>query len=57
MGEFWSAVAAGVAVSLWNRFVVNGPWLRSLCSAPLPEEKEEDSSSTTSAISLDVHVH
>ena len=58
MGEFWSAVVAGVAVSLWNKFVVNGPWLRGLCSAPPPEEKEDEcSSSTTSAISLDVHVH
>jgi hypothetical protein len=24
MGEFWTAITTGVAVSLWNKFLLNG---------------------------------
>lgn len=59
MGEFWTAIAAGVAVSAWNKFVMNGWWWqRRFCEDPRPEETEEEcASSTSSAISVDVHCH
>jgi hypothetical protein len=56
MGEFWIAVLAGVAVSLWNKFVVNGGW-RTCYEAACLEERDVDDSSTSSTISLDVHTH
>jgi len=57
MGEFWSAVLAGVAVSLWNKFVVNGGWRGCYEAACLEEREFVDDSSTSSTISLDVHTH
>ena len=57
MGEFWTAIAAGVAVSLWNKFVVNGGW-RACYEQACHEEREfVDDSSTSRTISLDVHTH
>ena len=57
MGEFVAAIAAGICVSLWNKFLLNGGWRACL----LPENREEiehaDDSSTSSTISLDVHTH
>jgi hypothetical protein len=57
MGEFWSAVLAGVAVSLWNKFIMNGGWRG--CVEQVCHEGREfvDDSSTISTISLDVHTH
>ena len=57
MGEFWTAIAAGVAVSLWNKFVVNGGWRACVDQACLEERECVDDSSTSSTISLDVHTH
>jgi hypothetical protein len=57
MGEFLSAIAAGVAVSLWNKFLLNGGW-RACLVPQAPEETEHiDDNSTSSTIFLDVHVH
>jgi hypothetical protein len=57
MGEFAVAIAAGICVSLWNKFLLNGGWRACL----IPEHQEEiehaDDSSTSSTISLDVHTH
>jgi hypothetical protein len=59
MTEFFVAIAAGVAVSLWNKFVLSGGWRA--CLAPEVDEKDvEDLStdaSTSSTISLEVHTH
>jgi hypothetical protein len=57
MGEFWTAVAAGVAVSLWNKIVVNGGWRACLLPEHNQEMEHTDDSSTSSTISLDVHAH
>ena len=57
MGEFWTAVAAGVAVSLWNKIVVNGGWRACLLPEHNQETEHTDDSSTNSTISLDVHTH
>jgi hypothetical protein len=57
MGEFWSAVLAGVAVSLWNKFVMNSGWRACYEAACLEEREIVDDSSTSSTISLDVHTH
>ena len=57
MGEFWSAVLAGVAVSLWNKFVMNSGWRTCYEAACLEEMEIVDESSTSSTISLDVHTH
>ena len=57
MGEFWSAVLAGVAVSLWNKIVVNGGWRTCYEQVCLEEREHVDDSSTSSTISLDVHTH
>jgi hypothetical protein len=56
MGEFVAAIAAGICVSLWNKFLLNGGWRA--CLLPETEEIEHaDDSSTSSTISLDVHTH
>jgi hypothetical protein len=58
MTEFLTAIAAGVAVSLWNKFVLSGGWRA--CLPPEVDEKDvEDPSdaSTSSTISLEVHTH
>ena len=57
MGEFWTAIAAGVAVSLWNKFLLNGGWRACLIGEPKEETEHADDSSTSSTISLDVHTH
>jgi hypothetical protein len=56
MGEFWTAIAAGVAVSLWNKFLLNGGW-RACLIEEHKEESDTDDSSTSSTISLNVHTH
>ena len=56
MSEFLTAIAAGVAVSLWNKFLLNGGW-RACLIPQRPQETEADDSSTSSTISLDVHTH
>ncbi len=57
MSEFLTAIAAGICVGAWNRFLLQGGWRACL----IPEQKEEiehtDDSSTSSTISLDVHAH
>ena len=57
MGEFWTAILAGVAVSLWNKLVVNGGLVQ--CYNQVYNiEKEEitDDSSTSSTITQEVHI-
>jgi hypothetical protein len=55
MGEFWTANAAGVAVSLWNKFLLNGGWRACLIDQRHEESEHADDSSTSSTKSLDVH--
>jgi hypothetical protein len=59
MTEFLTAIAAGVAVSLWNKFLLNGGWRA--CLAPEVDGKDDEDlstdSSTSSTISLEVHTH
>ena len=55
MTEFLTAIAAGVAVGLWNKYILNGGW--KACLEPAMEETEDCDSSTSSAITLDVHTH
>jgi len=57
MGEFWTAIAAGVAVSIWNKFVMNHGWRACYEQVCLEETEHVDDSSTSSTISLDVHTH
>jgi hypothetical protein len=57
MEGFLSAVLAGVAVSLWNKIVVDGGWRTCYEQACLEEREVVDDSSTSSTISLDVHTH
>jgi hypothetical protein len=59
MAEVLVAIAAGIAVSLWNKFVLNGGWRA--CLVPEVDEKDGEDlstdSSTSSTISLEVHTH
>jgi hypothetical protein len=57
MSEFLTAIAAGVAVSIWNKFLLNGGWRACLIPEPPEETETADDSSTSSTISLDVHTH
>ena len=57
MTEFWTAIMAGVAVSLWNKFVMNGGWRGCYEQACNQEREVVDDSSTSSTISLDIHTH
>jgi hypothetical protein len=57
MSEFLTAIAAGVAVSLWNKFLLNGGWRACLLPEHQQETEHADDSSTSSTISLDVHTH
>jgi hypothetical protein len=57
MGEFAVAIPAGICVSLWNKFLLNGGWRACLISEPQEETEHADDSSTSSTISLDVHTH
>jgi len=54
MTEFLVGIAAGVVVSLFNRFVLSG-YIWRMCDGH-PEE-HDDISSQSSAISTDVHIH
>jgi len=55
MGEFFAAIAAGIAVSLWNKFLLNGGWRACLIEEHF-QETEADDSTTSSTIS-DVYTH
>ena len=57
MGEFIAAIAAGICVSLWNKFLLNGGWRACLIEEHQQETEHADDSSTSSTISLDVHTH
>jgi hypothetical protein len=57
MSEFLTAIAAGVAVSIWNKFLLNGGWRACLLPEHQVETEHADDSSTSSTISLDVHTH
>jgi hypothetical protein len=57
MGEFIVAIAAGICVSLWNKFLLNGGWRTCLIEEHQQEPEHADDSSTSSTISLDVHTH
>ena len=56
MGEFLLAVAGGLAVSLINKFVISGT-LWAWCTHKREDEDDDEVSSQTSAVSLDIHVH
>ncbi len=58
MTEFFVGIAAGIIVSLFNKYIVNGNiWKQCEHRAPLHEEEEDGLSSESSAISCDIHVH
>ena len=58
MGEFFIGIAAGVVVSLLNKFVINGTFWKTCekthCNH---DDDEEDMSSQNSAIVHDIHIH
>ena len=56
MGEFLLAVAGGLAVSLINKYVISGT-LWAWCQHKRENEDDDEVSSQTSAVSLDIHVH
>jgi hypothetical protein len=55
MAEFFVGIAAGIVVSLFNKYVVNGQLWRQ-CDYRTPVE-EDGLSSESSAIISDIHVH
>jgi hypothetical protein len=57
MVEFWTAVFAGLAVSGWNKFLLNGGWRACQIGQAQEEMEHADDSSTSSTISLDIHTH
>ena len=55
MTEFFVGIAAGIIVSLFNKYIVNGnPWKH--CDYREPDISD-GLSSESSAISCDIHVH
>jgi hypothetical protein len=57
MTEIFTGIAAGIVVSLINKFIVNGhPWR--YCQQPTVDEDDDDGMSPqSSAIYSDIHIH
>ena len=56
MGELVTGVIAGLIVSLFNRFVINGT-IWKMCDGRQTEEDDDGLSSQSSAIISDIHIH
>jgi hypothetical protein len=56
MTEFMIGIAAGVVVSLINKYILNGQLWRH-CQQPTHEDDDDGLSSQSSAIISDIHIH
>ena len=57
MGELVTGVIAGLIVSLFNRFVINGAVWKMCDGRQQTEEDDDGLSSQSSAIISDIHIH
>jgi uncharacterized protein (DUF983 family) len=56
MGEFITAVAGGILIALFNKFVLSGTVCK-LCETKTKEDDDDDGlSSSSSTITADIHV-
>jgi hypothetical protein len=53
MGEFLSALAGGVIIALFNRFVLSG----SVCRWMNPPDEDDDGQSSSSTVGAEIHIH
>ncbi len=55
MGEFFTAVAGGIFIALFNKFVLSGAVCK-LCETKTKEDDDDGLSSSSSTITADIHV-
>jgi hypothetical protein len=55
MGEFITAVAGGILIALFNKFVLSGAIFK-VCETKSKEDDDDGLSSSSSAINADIHV-
>ena len=55
MGEFLTAVAGGILIALFNKFVLSGAIFK-VCETKSKEDDDDGLSSSSSTVNADIHV-